>query len=202
MKELLYLFFISLVFSSCAHEEEYYSDINKLKTAISNNDINLNKKISFNNFSIEVSYRPAEILALMQNPDISDSALNQVTYENKNKAYFVLKFYTDSISTLDFLKEKYIENYDSIHKNILFDFQKAFVLLEGEKQHPCAFYQVEQTGNITPAMTFDLTFDRSHSEINSDWKLIFNDSIISDHRWIATFTEGELKQIPKFKSKK
>lgn len=151
------------------------------------------------NWQLSLEHQPVDLIAARMG---NKGGVDQKTLDslrailNKNQ-YYVLRISNRKRGVIEELKTRFADRFDSLWTCILFDQTHNFSIESGGKIYPCVFYQVENRGNIDPALVIDLTFAASPE---ADQDVVWQDSIFTRTVQRFHFAGSDLSQTPTLKT--
>ena len=129
------------------------------------------------NWKVRLAYRPSSLLIAQRYPE---KTLPRSEYERMHEylddyMHFTLKVNRKDQDVRSYLKQR-CNNFDSLWNTLLFGRASDFKLVSDDKVVPCASYEIENRGNVDPALVINLSFQNPG---DGDVSFVWRDSLFT-----------------------
>lgn len=200
MKVCKYLCFLLILFSVACQKEYLATD---LVQHIKLPENGLLKKKQFGEIVVEAQYKPLSYIIAneIQSNQIDKKVFDKRYEELKGLQYLNLKITTSSTN------EHNITNYnvfsDAAQQDRLYylsyRMKEDIVLIEGEREIPCALYHFERSYDIAKHRTFVLAFERTAFTETEDKTLVLDTPVLNTGPIKIKFKAEDINNIPPLK---
>lgn len=158
----------------------------------------LHRKVTSHNMIFDVQYKPIDYIISLENlSQFKDFSLNSRRKDLGGMIYFTLKISNNKAK--DIFKDNLHSDQEYYERLYYYSFQFKNDLslnIKGKKI-PCTAFHFEKSYNMTPDKTFLLGFEKDEIINSGDIKLIINDIVFSQKVIEISYSETELRSIPK-----
>jgi hypothetical protein len=170
---------------------------------IQNPENGFKKEKTIDDLIFTAQYKPNEYIICMEEraPQLQDSLVKRKLEELSELQYFDFKI-TLKAGEGELLKYK-LSSSDEYNKRVnyfAFNMQNDIQLVEGNDTLPCSLFHFERAYDITPSSTFLLGFPVNKNSGKEDKTLIVYDKTFNKGFIKLTFSNNELKNLPKLKT--
>lgn len=163
----------------------------------------LKKEKTIDDMIFTLQYKPHEYIVCMEErePQLQDSLVKRKVGELSDMQYYDFKI-TLKKGEGELLKFKLNspEEYNERINYFAFNMQKDIQLVEGNDTLPCSLFHFERAYDVTPSSVFMLGFPLSKNNPEDDKTLIVYDKTFNKGFIKFTFSNKELKNLPKLKT--
>lgn len=195
MKKYGYISLLIIVFVACGSAPDQLGKSEYLQW-VKNPDNGLVKTKSIGDYSLELQYRPHELIALTEDQSLDQVKLNERCSQLSSSQYFNLKLKSNDplVKVMDignrseqdyFLKVDYFSN----------QIQHDLKLIDGQDTLNCMFSVFERTYDLAPHITFALAFENAALS-KGDKTLYFDGSKLGLGPVYLSITQEEIENIP------
>lgn len=171
------------------------------KAYVTNPDNGLVKTKHIDKVDYIVTYKPHELIVVMENEDGIDTA----TYTNTIGEIQGLQYYNFKLKIDDKAKDilkagvssvndyyKRVEYFTSLMQNDIW-------LIQGKDTLPCRIFHYERNYSAAPYSDFSLAFDGTDGNATVDRTIVFNDHVFNNGLIKLTISGDDIKKIPALK---
>lgn len=168
---------------------------------VTNPDNGLIKTKHIGDVDYIVTYKPHELIAVIENDAHIDSGLYAGTMgEISGLQYYNFKLKIND-KTKDILKANVASVNDYYGRVEYFTslMQDDIWLIQGTDTLPCRIFHYERNYSAAPYSDFSLAFDGAGNNVNTDRTIVFNDHVFNNGLIKLTISGSDIKKIPALK---